>query len=100
RLVSRSSLETGRASIIKLVRPLAPRNFLNGARSGKVHRDHWHCHHTGWVGDVEWPRPKMAGPIARRYSNPARTFGVLFSHRYLHRSQHRLEFDSVALLDL
>src|SRR5262249_23704934 len=48
---------------------------------------------------VERFRAEMAGSIARRHSDRARAFGVLFPHRYLHRSQHCLEFDSVALLN-
>ena len=39
-------------------------------------------------GDVERFRAKMVGPTARRHSDRARTFLVLFSHRYVHRSQH------------
>ncbi len=41
----------------------------------------------------------MAGPTAWRHSDRARTFLLLFSHRYLHRFEHCLEFVSVALLN-
>jgi len=44
-------------------------------------------------------RAEMAGPIAWRHSDRARTFLVLFSHRYVHRSEHCLEFASVAPLN-
>ncbi len=44
-------------------------------------------------------RAKMAGPIARRHSDRARTFLVLFSHRYLHCSKRCLEFAFFALLN-
>ena len=60
---------------------------------------HWRGRDAGGSGDVERFRAKMVGPTARRHSDRARTFLVLFSHRYLHRSQHCLEFASVALLN-
>ena len=44
-------------------------------------------------------RAKMAGPIARRHSDRARTFVVLFSHRYLHRFERCLEFAFFAVLN-
>ena len=44
-------------------------------------------------------RAKVAGPIARRHSDRARTFLVLFSDRYLYRSEHCLEFTFFALLN-
>ena len=40
-------------------------------------------------GDVERLRAKMAGPVTRRHSDRARTFFVLFSHRYVRRCEHR-----------
>jgi uracil-DNA glycosylase len=46
---------------------------------------------------VERIRAKMAGTIARRHSHRARTFGILFPHRYLHHPQHRAEFVIVDL---
>ena len=45
-------------------------------------------------------RAKVAGPIAGRHSDRARTFFVLFSHRYLYRSEHCLEFAFFALLNV
>ena len=44
-------------------------------------------------------RAKMAGPAAWRHSDRARTFLVLFSHRYLHCSKRCLEFAFFALLN-
>ena len=45
-------------------------------------------------------RAKVAGPIAGRHSDRARTFLVLFSDRHLHRSQRCLEFAFFALLNV
>jgi len=45
-------------------------------------------------------RAKVAGPIARRHSDRARTFLILFSDRHLHRSQRCLEFAFFALLNV
>lgn len=97
--MSRNNLETEQASIIKLVRPVASRNFLNRARRRKVHRDHWRGHHAGWVSPVERYRTEMAGSPAGRHSNRARTFVVLFPRRYLYRCQRCVELAVVALLN-
>src|SRR5205823_5864764 len=42
----------------------------------------------------------MVGPFARRYSNRARAWRVLFPDRHLHHHQHRVEFDLVDLSTL
>ena len=97
--MSRNNLEIVLASIPKLVPPLHSRNSLSDARTWKVHRDHRRRRHTSRTGAMERFRAKMAGAIAWRHSDRARTFLVLFSHRYLHRFKHCLEFASVALLD-
>ena len=54
------------------------------------------------VGLVMWSgfAPKWLGRIARRHSDRARTFLILFSHRHLHHSQHRVELNLLALLDV
>ncbi len=80
--------------------PLASRNFLNRARTGKVHRDHWRDHYASRFGHVERFRAKMAWADSRRHSNRARTFCFLFSHRYVHHHQHRAQPASLAILDL
>ena len=49
---------------------------------------------------MERLRAEMAGPIARRHSDRARTFRVLFSNRHVHRPQHCAEFALVNLLNL
>ena len=45
-------------------------------------------------------RAKMAGAVAGRHSDRTRTFLVLFSDRYLYRSQRCLEFAFFALLNV
>ena len=97
--MSRNNLEIGLASIPKLVPPLDSRNSLNRARAWKVHRDHRRRRHTSRTGAMERFRAKMAGAIAWRYSDRARTFLVLFSDRYLYRSEHCLEFAFFPLLN-
>src|SRR5205807_6354340 len=100
RQVSRNNLETVRAFALKLVPSLSSRNFLNCARAGQIHRDH-RCHRdAGGTGDVERICAEMAGTIARRYPDRARKFGILFSHRHLHRPQHCPELALVDLLNL
>ena len=47
--------------------------------------------HAGGLGDVGRVCAEMAGTIARRHPDRARTFCVLFSHRHLHHSQHPFE---------
>src|SRR5262245_50047815 len=96
---SRNNLEIAQALIIKLVPPVASRNFLNRARLWKTDRDCRCDDHTRWVVDVERFRAKMVGPTARRHSDRAWKFLVLFSHRHMHHSQRCLEFASIALLD-
>ena len=78
---------------------LASRKFFNRARIGKVYHDYWRGGDACGSGDVERFRAKMAGPTARRHSDRARTFFVLFSHRHLHRSEHYVERASIALLN-
>ena len=48
---------------------------------------------------MERLRSKMAGTTARGYPDRARTFDILFSHRYLHRPQHCPELALVDLLN-
>lgn len=79
--------------------PLHSRNFLNRARIGKIHCHYWRGRDARGSGVVERFRAKMVGPIARRHSDRARTFLVLFSHRYLHCSERCLEFAFFALLN-
>jgi hypothetical protein len=55
------------------------------ARIGQVHCGHWRDRDAHRSGNVEWFRPEMARPAARRHPDRARTFFVLFSHRNLHR---------------
>ena len=69
------------------------------ARTGQIHCDHWRGRDARGSGDVERLRAKMVGPTARRHSDRARTFLVLFSHRHLHHCQHCLELASLALLN-
>jgi len=69
------------------------------ARIGEIHCDYWCGRDARGSGHVERFRAKMVGPTARRHSDRARTFFLLFSHRYLHRFEHCLEFVSVALLN-
>ena len=73
------------------------RNFLNDARAGQIRRRHWSDHYSGGANDVGRACAKMAGTIAWRYSNRARTFRILFSDRYLHCSQHLAQ---LAIVDL
>jgi hypothetical protein len=42
----------------------------------------------------------MAGTIARRHPNRARTFSILFPHRYLRSPQHHPEFALLAIFNL
>src|SRR6266699_450020 len=98
--VSRNNLETVLAFAVKLVPSLDSRNFLNYARPGKIHPDHWCDHHAGGTGDVERFRAEMAGTIARGCPNREGTFGILFSDRHLHHSQHCPELAVVALLNV
>src|SRR5258708_24472418 len=79
---------------------LCPLCEVRYARIGEIHYDHWRGRDARGSGDVERLRAKMVGPTAWRHSDRARTFLVLFSHRYLHRFEHCLEFASVALLNL
>jgi uracil-DNA glycosylase len=79
---------------------LSSRNFLNHARAGQIRRNHRCDHDTRGTGHVERLRSEMAGPIAGRYPDRARKFGILFSHRHLHHSQHRPELALVDLLNL
>jgi uracil-DNA glycosylase len=79
------------------VPPLDSRNFLNNARLGQIHCRHWRDHHAAGIGDVERICAEMAGAIARRHSDRARTFCVLFSDRHLHHPEHSLE---LAVVDL
>ena len=58
---------------------------------GKFDCRHWRDHHAAGIGDVERICAEMAGAIARRHSDRARTFCVLFSHRHLHHPEHSLE---------
>ena len=97
--MSRNNLETVLASILKLVPPLHSRNCLNRARAWKIHRDHRRRRHHSRTDHVERYRAKMAGPIARRYPDRARTFLILFSDRYLHRGEHCLEFAFFSFLN-
>src|SRR5213075_2561949 len=78
---------------------LCPLCEVRYARIGQIHCHHWRDRHPRGSGDVERLRPKMVGPTTRRHSDRARTFLVLFSHRYLHRCQHSLELASLALLN-
>jgi hypothetical protein len=79
------------------VPPLDSRNFLDNARLGQIHCRHWRDHHAVGIGDVERICAEMAGAIARRHSDRARTFCVLFSHRHLYHSQHSAQ---LAIVDL
>jgi hypothetical protein len=71
--------------------------LLNGAGVGQIPRHHWCDHFAGGASDLERICAEMAGAIARRYSNRARTFCILFSRRHLHRSQHSAQ---LAIVDL
>src|SRR5215472_16851883 len=73
---------------------------LRYARIGQIHCDHWRGRDAGGSGDVERFRAKMVGSIAWRHSDRARTFLILFSHRYLHRAQYRAQPTLLALLNL
>jgi hypothetical protein len=95
--MSRNNLGIGRAFALKLVPALDSRNFLDNARLGQIHCRHWRNHHAAGIGDVERICAEMAGAIARRYSNRARTFCILFSRRHLHRSQHPIELAAINL---
>ena len=95
--MSRNNLGIVRAFALKLVPSLDSRNFLNDARAGQIRRRHWRDHHAVGTGDVERICAEMAGTIARRHSDRARTFCVLFSHRHLHHSQHPAQ---LAIVDL
>ena len=76
---------------------LDSRNFLNDARVGQIRRRHGRDHHAIGTGDVERICAEMAGTVAGRHSDRARTFCVLFSDRYLHHSQHPAQ---LAIIDI
>ena len=97
--MSRNNRETVLASIPKLVPPVHSRNSLSDARTWKVHRDHRRRRHAGRTRVMERVRAKVAGPIAGRHSDRARTLLVLFSDHYLYRSEHCLEFAFFPLLN-
>ena len=98
--MSRNNLETVLAFAVKLVPSLDSRNFLNHARPGKIHPNHRCDYHAGGTGDVERIRVEMAGTIARRYPDRKGAFGILFSDRHLHHSQHCPELAVVALFNV
>ena len=95
--MSRNNLEIVRAFPLKLVPPLDSRNFLNNARDGQIRHHHWLGHCAGRADDVGWIYAEVAGTIARRHPDRARTHCVLFSHRHLHHTEHPVE---PAILDL
>ena len=95
--MSRNNLGIVPAFALKLVPPLDSRNFLDNARLGQIHRHHRRDHHAAGIGDVERICAEMAGAIARRHSDRARTFCVLFSNRHLHHSQHPVQ---LAIIDI
>jgi hypothetical protein len=76
------------------------RNSSNYARAGKIHCDHRCDRDAGGISDVERLRPEVAGTTAGGYPDRARTFGILFSHRYLHHPQHCFELALFDLLNL
>ena len=98
--VSRNNLETVLAFALKLVPSLDSRNFLDHARPGQIDLDHRCDYHAGGTGDVERFRAEMARKIAGRYPDREGAFGILFSDRHLHHSQHCPEFAAVALLNV
>ena len=100
RQVSHNNLETVLAFTVKLVPSLDSRNFLNYARPWKIHPNHRCDYHGGGTGDVERFRAEMAGTIAGRYPDGEGAFGILFSDRHLHHSQHCPELVVVAFLDI
>jgi hypothetical protein len=83
-----------------LVLPLDPRNFLNRARAGEIHRDHRCDHDAGGARFMERIRSEMAGTPAGRHPRRTGAFCVSFSYRNLHRPQHSPEFALVAALNL
>ena len=95
--MSRNNLGIVRAFALKLVPSLDSRNFLNDARAGQIRRRHGRDHHAIGTGDVERICAEMAGTVAGRHSDRARTFCVLFSHRHLHHSQHPAQ---LAIIDI
>src|SRR5207247_556197 len=98
--VSRNNLETVPAFTLKLVPWGSSRNFLNHARPGEIHRDHRCDYDARRTGNVERVCAEMAGTLAGRYPDRARTFGILFPNRHLRHPQHCSKLAVVDLLNL
>jgi hypothetical protein len=82
------------------VRSLDSRNFLHLARLGKIARGNRGRYDAGRIVSVGRVRAEMAWPPARRCSDRARAFGLLFPDRHVHRAEHYFEPGIFALLDI
>ncbi len=76
--------------------PCNSRNLLRNARARKIPGHQWWSCRAARRDLVERLRSQMAGTLARRHSDRARTLRFLFSNRHLHHHQHRTQS---ALLD-